>query len=202
MSESNKDGIRRVLAARAGSQRALGEILEACRAYLLWIARQELDPELRAKGGSSDLVQETFLEAQRDFGQFQGTTENELKAWLRRLLVNNVANFSRRYRAAKRRVSSEVSLNGGTSSADWARQLAAAGSAEPDEQSLAQERREAVRRALDGLPQDYRRVLILRYEENCSFEEIGKRLNRSQNAAQKLFTRALERLQQEIKDQP
>src|SRR5262249_45736682 len=39
---------------------------EAYRGYLLVLAQRELDPDLRAKGGASDLVQETFLEAQRD----------------------------------------------------------------------------------------------------------------------------------------
>src|SRR5262249_58319869 len=84
--------------ARAGSRAALGRVLEACRGYLMMIARQELDRDLQAKGSASDLVQETFLEAQRDFDRFSGTTEEELLAWLRRLLLNNIANFTRPYR--------------------------------------------------------------------------------------------------------
>src|SRR5438874_1463377 len=100
--------VKWLAAARAGSSEALGNVLETCRAYLLLIARQELDTELQAKGGASDLVQETFLEAQRDFRQFAGQTEEELLAWLRRLLLNNVANFRRRYReTAKRDVNAE-----------------------------------------------------------------------------------------------
>ena len=46
--------------------------MEACRLYLLSIADRRLDEDLRAKGGTSDLVQETFLEAQRDFGAVSG----------------------------------------------------------------------------------------------------------------------------------
>ena len=67
-------------AAQAGSREALGQVLEACRAYLLLIAREELDPALQAKGGASDLVQQTFLEAQRDFARFQGDSRS-LLAW-------------------------------------------------------------------------------------------------------------------------
>ena len=55
------DGL--LVAARRGSREALGNALEACRRYLLAIASRELDPDLRGKGGASDLVQETFLEA-------------------------------------------------------------------------------------------------------------------------------------------
>ena len=85
-------------AARAGSKEAIGGALEACRGYLLGIAERELDADLRAKGGASDLVQDTFLEAQRDFAGFRGETQADLLAWLRRLLLNNLANFARTYR--------------------------------------------------------------------------------------------------------
>src|SRR5262245_9801346 len=89
--------------ARADTGDARRRLLEALRGYLLMVAGEELDPALRAKGGASDLVQETFLEAHRDFNQFRGADEAELLAWLRRLLLNNVANFGRRYRGTEKR---------------------------------------------------------------------------------------------------
>ncbi|MBW3600464.1 MAG: RNA polymerase factor sigma-70, partial [Planctomycetes bacterium] len=70
--------------ARAGSHDAVGGALEACRAYLLLIANRELPAEVRQKMGASDVVQETFIEAQRDLRQFLGQSEEELLAWLRR----------------------------------------------------------------------------------------------------------------------
>src|SRR5689334_93110 len=98
--------------ARAGCNDALGQALEAFRTYLLLIAEEEIAPDLRGKGGASDIVQETFLEAQRDFVRFQGATPEEWRAWLRRLLLNNVADFGRRYRATtKRNAGVEVSLD-------------------------------------------------------------------------------------------
>src|SRR5436309_13462494 len=93
----------RLVEARAGSDEALGQVLEACRGYLLLIAQQELDPELRAKGGASDLVQETFVKAHRHFAHFQGDSDVELRAWLRRLLLNNLADFRALYREAGKR---------------------------------------------------------------------------------------------------
>jgi RNA polymerase sigma-70 factor (ECF subfamily) len=188
--------------ARAGSAEALGQALEACRGYLLLIAQQELDPELRAKGGVSDLVQETLLHALRGFSGFEGNTEAELLAWLRRLLLNNLADFARLYRAtAKRQLAREVVLPAGSS--------AGAGGAEPSAdisspsaQAMAHEHAEAVRRAMERLPEDYRRVLLLRYEQERSFQDIGRLLGRSANAARKLWLRALERLQQELGSPP
>jgi RNA polymerase sigma-70 factor (ECF subfamily) len=50
------------LGARKGSREALGRLLETCRPYLLLVANNELDRDLQAKAGASDLVQETFIE--------------------------------------------------------------------------------------------------------------------------------------------
>ena len=85
-------------AARAGSSEALGELLEAFRGYLLVIARAELAPDLQAKRGASDLVQDTFADAKRDFSQFVGNSEAELRAWLRRILLNRLASFASSFR--------------------------------------------------------------------------------------------------------
>src|SRR6516165_4530900 len=126
MPEPVADAAQWMAAAQAGSREALGHVLETFRGYLLLVANRQLDPELRAKGGASDLVQDTFLEAQRDFGQFHGASVDELRAWLRRLLLNNVANFTRHYRQrAKREVVREVPLEAGGSSHERGDGLAA-----------------------------------------------------------------------------
>jgi RNA polymerase sigma-70 factor (ECF subfamily) len=188
--------------AHTGSPEALGNVLEACKAYLLLIARHELTAELQAKAGASDLVQETFLEAQRDFPQFQGQSADELRAWLRQILRNNLANFVRRYRdTGKRNVSAETPLAGESSSANWAAGLAAREET-PSQQLIAQEEARAVQAAVVRLPEDYRQVIVLRIQEGRPFEEVGRLMDRSSSAVRKLFARAVERLQQEIETPP
>jgi RNA polymerase sigma-70 factor (ECF subfamily) len=195
MADPATDAARWLPEARAGSREALGQALEACRRYLLLIADRELDPALRAKGGASDLVQQTFLEAQRDFGRFQGDSEEELLAWLRQLLRHNLADFTRSYRGTdKRLVGREVSLEPDTPSGERGGGLAA-DTPSPSGRAMAHEQEEALQRALAQLPEDYRRVLVLRHQEGHSFEEIGRQLNRSPEAARKLWSRAVERLQ-------
>jgi RNA polymerase sigma-70 factor, ECF subfamily len=194
----NAEGAAQWLAAQAGSRKALGQVLETFRAYLLLVADRELDPDLRAKGGASDLVQETFLEAQRDFARFHGTSVEELRAWLRRLLLNNVANFTRQYRGrAKRDVGREVPLDAGGSSHERGAGLAA-DILSPSGQALAHEQAEALARAMERLPPDYRQVLALRHDEQLTFEDIGRRMERTANAARMLWLRAVERLQKEM----
>src|SRR5207249_12051722 len=59
--------------ARAGSGPALGQLLELYRSYLALLARLQIGRRLQGKVDSADLVQETFLEAHRKWGQFRGT---------------------------------------------------------------------------------------------------------------------------------
>jgi RNA polymerase sigma-70 factor (ECF subfamily) len=197
----HEHAVRWLAAARAGSADALGEVLEACRGYLLLIAGRELGPDLRAKAGASDLVQQTFLEAQRDFAGFYGETEAELLAWLRRLLLNNLANFVRDYRqTAKRQVGREVGLPDDPSRLDDQGPTAAGPS--PSKQAMLHERTTAVLQSLEKLPADYRQVVWLRYHDERSFEEIGQMMGRSANAVRKLWLRAVNRLKQDLIDLP
>lgn len=53
---------------------ALGSLLELYRNYLRILARSQLTAELLPRATPSDVVQDTFLEAYRDFVQFRGNT--------------------------------------------------------------------------------------------------------------------------------
>jgi DNA-directed RNA polymerase specialized sigma24 family protein len=68
--------------ARAGDQAALGRLLELYRNDLRLVARALIGQALRVRLDSSDLDQETFLKATREFAQFPGPTEPERTAWL------------------------------------------------------------------------------------------------------------------------
>jgi RNA polymerase sigma-70 factor (ECF subfamily) len=199
---TTKDISRWLAAARTGCAASLGELLQGYRRYLLLVAQRELDPALEAKGGASDLVQETFLEAHRDFALFHGVGEEEMRAWLRRLLLNNLADFTRRYRETnKRRLECEQPLDAhGGSSSPMGRLPADMPS--PSAQAILNEQDGALQRALTRLSDDHRQVLLLRYREGLSFEEIAVLMVRSANAMRKLWSRALERLQEEMAAPP
>jgi RNA polymerase sigma-70 factor (ECF subfamily) len=183
-------------AARAGSPDALGRVLELCRNYLLHVANAELDPQLRAKAGASDLVQETFVEAQRIFARFEGGSPAELHAWLRAILRNKMANFTRYYRdAARRRVGQEVHLDEGTSPPE----PPAAGPT-PSRELMQGEQLTALAAALERLPEQYRQVIVWRQLEDLSFADIAGRLGRTEAAVRKLWLRALEHLHREMGD--
>jgi RNA polymerase sigma-70 factor (ECF subfamily) len=198
-SETAADVRAWIEAAHNGSREALGRLLEQFRPYLLRLANSELDAQLQAKGSGSDLVQETFLEVQRIFGRFQGSTTADLLAWLHTILLNKVATFTRQYRAtAKRRIAREVALDvAGASDAQDACGLEAR-EPTPSHRVIHDEQAESLHRALERLPADYRQVIHWRQWEELSYEEIARRLNRSVDAARMLWWRAIERLQREL----
>ncbi len=108
MNDSMDDDVLRLLIlARQGDTEALGELIQLYGGYLTLLARLQLDGRLAGMVDASDLVQETFLEAQRDFGDFRGTTEAELVSWLWRILASNLVDVARRFTKTQAR---DVSL--------------------------------------------------------------------------------------------
>src|SRR4051794_30154338 len=142
-------------AARAGSRESLGLALDQCRLYLLEVAHQTLGPGLRVKGGASDLVQDTFLEAQEIFQRFEGASEAQLRAWLRCLLLHRAAKLGRRYRGTrKRQLSREIPLGGPGPTPVSPSQIAGVGPT-PSVQLMADEQVQRLQAAIDRLPPDY-----------------------------------------------
>jgi RNA polymerase sigma-70 factor, ECF subfamily len=183
--------------ARAGDPEGVGRVLESARDYLLLIAARGLDADLVAKGGASDLVQDTLLGAYRDFAAFHGSSRDELIAWLRKILQNNLAVHRRRYRGTrKRRISLEVPLGGSSSGRAW--QALRHDSVTPGGAAVRGEQGAALLAALARIRDDYRQVVVWHQYDQLTFEQIGQRLGRSAEAIRKLWKRALIRLTEEL----
>jgi RNA polymerase sigma-70 factor (ECF subfamily) len=185
-------------AAREGNPDALGRLLQGCRRYLLLAAGRALESSLRPKEGASDLVQQTFVVAQRDFQTFRGNTLGELLAWLNRILEHQLSKQVRYYKqTSKRNVRREVPLDAG----DHPDNLGIVdGRPAPGEHVASADEQRRVRAAIEQLPDDYKQVLVLRTWQRLPFAEIGQRMGRSAGAAEKLWLRAVERLQAALRN--
>jgi RNA polymerase sigma-70 factor (ECF subfamily) len=189
--------------ARGGDQAALGQLLELYRNYLRLQARTLIGSALRVRLGPSDLVQETFLEAARDFGCFGGNSEGELVAWLRQVLVRNLADQVRRHHSQKRNARRDESLEALLDRSSQEVQGAlVTGISTPSAQARRREQAVVLADALAALPPDYREVIVLRHLDRLKFDDIATRMGRSSGAVRMLWTRALERLQRILEDQP
>lgn len=187
---------------RAGEQAARDQLFTRYQHYLYMLAQAQLGRRLRTKCAPSDLVQQTLLEAHRDFGRFQGQHEGELLAWLRRILAHNLFNEARRYGTRQRDAERELSLDqvqAGVeqSSVALAQCLAAAGPS-PSQLALKHESALCLADALARLPEDYQTVLLLRVFEELPAEEVARQMGRSAGAVRMLQMRALSALRQEM----
>ncbi len=187
---------------RQGDAPAREQLFDRYRNYLHLLAQGQMGRHLRAKCDASDLVQQTLLEAHRDFLAFQGQHEGELLAWLRRILAHNLLNAARHFAARQRDAAREVSLEQlqqglDRSSLNLGRCLAAG---TPSPSQLAAKGEAAVRLAdtLTRLPEDYRTVLVLRVFEGLSAEEVARKMGRSAGAVRMLQMRALSALRTEL----
>ena len=70
--------------------------------------------------------------------------------------------------------------------------------ATPCGKAMADEQTFAIEQAIDGLPEHYRQVVKRRCFDRQSFVEIGRALQISDDAARKLWCRAIDRLRQEL----
>jgi RNA polymerase sigma-70 factor (ECF subfamily) len=193
------DAAQLLAQARQANGEGLGALLELYRDYLSVLARVRLGARLRRVVNPSDLVQQTFLEACRDFSRFQGTTATQWRAWLRRILAHNLAALVERYvQSRKRDVRRQVSLERTSSPpADSAvglgAGLASPGSS-PSAQAQKHEAAAVLANRLVRLPAPYREVLRLRNLEGLAFEEVARRMGRTPGAVRVLWVRALDQL--------
>lgn len=198
MTTDSRETIPGLLArARAGEGAALDRLFQSCRNYALLMARTQLGSWVQAKVDPSDLVQQSMLEAYQAFGAFEGRTEAEWLAWLRRILKHNAADLARHYGdMGKRQICREVPL--GRPGTDDSRENAlepADDGMSPSEQMLLCERELLLTEGLARLPANYREVIVLRNLQGLPFDEVASRLGRSRPAVQMLWMRALRSLQ-------
>jgi RNA polymerase sigma-70 factor, ECF subfamily len=187
---------------RQGDPAAREELFSRYRHYLWLLAQAQLGRHLRAKCDPSDLVQQTLLEAHRDFDQFAGNQERELLGWLRQILAHNLFNETRRFAAQQRNAAREVSLDqmrAGVEQSSMVLGRCLEGKEQrPSEAARQRERAVQVADLLACLPEDYRTVILLRVFEGMSAEEVAERMNRSAGAVRMLQLRALTALRAEM----
>lgn len=178
-----------------GESSARDQLFDHYRPYLRMLAEMQLGKQLRARCEASDIVQQTLLEAHRDFDGFAGRHEGELIAWLRRILAHNLFNEARYHGAQQRAVNREVSFercHAGVEQSSLALGAClAANQATPSSIAARHEAAIGLAALLAQLPADYQQVLLLRIFEGLSAEEVAERMERTAGAVRMLQLRAL-----------
>ena len=165
MEKSSIDRTALIALAKRDATAGMSQLLPLYANYLKLLTSTQLDPKLRRRLSPSDVVQETLLEAHRDFPGFRGSSENEFLAWLRKILANNLASqVERHVLAEKRNVRREVNLDNFDAAMDRSvlalENVFQADITSPSSRISRQERVMILADQLATLTEDHRRVLI------------------------------------------
>jgi RNA polymerase sigma-70 factor (ECF subfamily) len=176
-----------------------GPDLARFRPYLRVLARANLDPALRGKLDPSDVVQEALVNALRAVDQFQGTTDAQLAAWLRQILVRVLAGTARGFARDKRDAGREQPLAAAVedSSARLEAWLAADGTG-PSQGAERNEDLVRLAAAIDRLPDAQREALTLYRLRGLGLDEVAASMDRSPDAVAGLIKRAVYQLRQDL----
>ena len=143
-----------------------------------------------------DLTQETFLRAFQSINHFRG--DSDLKTWIYRIAINQARNRWRWWR--RRRHDSTVSID--STDVDGRQSLVATlrsdSSSDPEQDTLAHERKRALRKALSGLRRVYREAVILRDIEGFAYEEIAATLEISVGTVKSRLARGRQELRRKL----
>jgi RNA polymerase sigma-70 factor, ECF subfamily len=141
---------------------------------------------------AEDVVQDAFLKAYQNLGQFQG--QSKFYTWLVRIAVNESLMRLRKRRTGKMvSIDEDIETEEGTvprDLADWA--------PDPEQNYTQAELAEILRKTIQGLPPGFRVVFVLRDVDGLSTEETAESLGLSVPAVKSRLLRARLQLRERL----
>ncbi len=140
---------------------------------------------------SEEMAQEAFVKAYNHLNSFDSTRGN-FKPWILRIATNAAI-------SEMRKQSKVVSLNALEESGNWGE----ANHQSAEDLVISLERKlssQEVMQAMEKLDIKYRQALILRYQNDLSYEEVAQALNVPLNTVRTWIKRGLEKLKTEVKE--
>ena len=144
-----------------------------------------------------DLTQETFLGIYRGIGSFR--RDARFETWLFKVATNA---FRKRLRwgAAEKRAAEEVPLEPWEDREDGPRNDPPASTPAPGEEMLQEERSKLLKAAIERLPDQMRKCLMLRVYQELRYREIAAVMRLSPETVKVHLFQARRRLQEELGD--
>ncbi len=179
-------------------QERFADCFTAQRDRLRKMVDLRLDPRLKARVDTSDVLQDVYLEASKRLEEYVRKPPMSLFLWLRFLTGQKLHDLHRFHlRAQARDVRREVQLPilkpPDASTINMSAQLVAKVDT-PSQAAIQEETRRRVQEGLERMDPDEREVLALRHFEGLSNVEAARVLEIEESAASKRYIRALERL--------
>jgi RNA polymerase sigma-70 factor (ECF subfamily) len=148
---------------------------------------------LVGEADSEDVTQEVFMKVNAGLKDFRG--DSSLSTWIYRIATNAAMDYGRRSAMRPREQSADVELAGNPACEE---EIPADPSASPDRQLIRKEMNDCIKGIVDGLPENYRTVLILSDLEELKNNEIAEVLDISLETVKIRLHRARARLRKEL----
>lgn len=179
--QSLPDEHQLILQAQQGSKEAVSRLYQAYAQPIFRYISYRVESDAIAE----DLTSDVFLRMVQGLSRYQDTGA-PFGAWLFRIAATRVADH---YRQKRRTTSSEILDNYPSTDTD------------PDIKLELQEERALLRRALQGLPDNYQNLIILRFIQQLSHTEVAAILNKSESAVRVMQHRAIKALTKQLEKQ-
>ncbi len=166
--------------AAAGDETAFEAIMRRHNRLLFRTARSILNSDADAE----DALQQAYLRAWRALGEFRA--DARLSTWLVRIVINEALGHLRRRQAQIIPLEAAMASN----EPDTQRRLQDDDNRQPDRTSMRAELRQLIEARIDKLPDDFRRVFVLRGVQEMSVEEVASALGIPEPTVRSRFFRA------------
>ena len=144
--------------ARLGDAQAFGALVLAHQAFAYNLALRAVQDAHEAQ----DITQEAFLRAWQGLPGFRG--EAGFRTWLYRIVMNLCYNHSPRIRRDLAQLAHDETVE------EWL----PGDSPDPERELVASEQRRLLQQQIDALPASYRVLVLLRYQQDLSYDEIAQ----------------------------
>lgn len=165
-SDNAKNDILLVMRAKDGDQKAYAELMQRYKDSIYFMALKMVNN----KDNAMDLTVETFGKAFENIDKYK--PDFAFSTWLYRIATNNCIDFIRKKKL------NLVSINGMVDDEgdDMPLQIKS-DTLNPEENSIKKQQNEQIKLIVDKLPSRYKKLIILRYYDELSYEEIAQQLD-------------------------
>ncbi len=183
--------------AKTGETAALEDLLALCRDPLRRAVDLRLDRQLTRREDASDIVQKVLFDAHRRIQEYLRDPKMPFPLWLRHMAQDRIIDAHRRHQGAARRSLDREQTAGPVLDEASSIQLVAQlvdQELTPASAAIQQELQRKLQSVLMELDETDREIILMRYYEQMSNQEIAAALDLTEAAASMRHLRALRRL--------
>lgn len=162
-SEQDRDLVKKAL---NGDEQAYKALMDKYRKAL----SMHIQRMVRKPGEVDDLVQESFIKAFSALPSY--SVDYAFSTWIYKIATNHAIDYLRKKKLKTYSIDKPRETKDGALEYELPD-----GTYRPDRHIVADQRRKLIQQAIDALPPKYHRVIVMRHQQEKSYEEIARELD-------------------------